>query len=179
VLLRSGRYKPAQVSGLATAALAFAVLTWSSFEGGGLAVIEPALIALGLGLGLVMPNMTIAVQNAVPPKDMGAATATLAFFRSLGGVIGVAGGGAIMAWQLRVGLAETHGMSDADAAALAQGGLQQLETLAPQAHAIAIDLYRHAIACAFGAGLCAVILALLAVLFLPELPLRRTRGGAG
>ena len=64
-------------------------------------VIEPPIFALGLGLGLVMPTMTIAVQNALPLAHRGVGTATLAFFRSLGGLIGVTGSGAILAYRVQ------------------------------------------------------------------------------
>lgn len=96
LLPRTGRYKPAQVAGLAGAVAAFAVLAWAVASARGFAVLEPAIFCLGLGLGLVMPNMTIAVQNALPLRHLGVGTATLAFFRSLGGLVGVAGGGAIL-----------------------------------------------------------------------------------
>ncbi|HEY2256644.1 MAG TPA: MFS transporter [Variovorax sp.] len=96
VLLRRGRYKPAQVGGLGLATCAFAVLTWSIATAQGLWPIELAIFCIGLGLGLVMPNMTIAVQNRLPAQRRGVGTATLAFARSLGGLIGVTGSGAIV-----------------------------------------------------------------------------------
>lgn len=96
LLPRTGRYKPTQIAGLSVAVVAFAVLAWGIATSRGFAVLEPAIFTLGLGLGLVMPNMTIAVQNALPARHLGVGTATLAFFRSLGGLVGVAGGGAIL-----------------------------------------------------------------------------------
>lgn len=169
VLLRSGRYKPAQTGGLALATLAFAWLSWAAATAQGIPVIEPALIAIGIGLGLVMPNMTIAVQNAVPREDLGAATATLAFCRSLGGAVGVAAAGAVLAGQLRIA---------AGVEGLAQAGLQQLATLPPEAHAAAVELYRHAIATTFLAGTGVIAAAFVAILFLPELPLRASHAPA-
>jgi EmrB/QacA subfamily drug resistance transporter len=103
LLPRTGRYKPTQVVGLSVAALAFAVLAWAVASSRGFLVLEPTMLALGLGLGLVMPNMTIAVQNALPLRHLGVGTATLAFFRSLGGLVGVAGGGAILNNLLHAG----------------------------------------------------------------------------
>jgi hypothetical protein len=164
VFLRSGRYKPAQIGGLSLAVAAFAVLAWGAATAQAFMVIEPAIVALGLGLGLVMPNMTIAVQNALPAAHRGVGTATLAFFRSLGGVIGVAGSGAILAQRL-------HAAAAADPASLANAGAQAIAALPPAAQTAAIAVYRDAIAITFTAGVCIVAAALVALLFLPELPL--------
>ncbi len=49
-----------------------------------------ALVTLGCGLGLVMPNLTVAIQNAVDLAHLGVATSVSAFIRSLGGALGVA-----------------------------------------------------------------------------------------
>jgi EmrB/QacA subfamily drug resistance transporter len=100
VLSKSGRYKPAQILGLALATLSFGTLAWGIAHQAGYAVLEPAIFVLGAGLGLVMPNMTMAVQNALPAVRRGVGTAMLGFFRSLGGLIGVTGSGAILAQQL-------------------------------------------------------------------------------
>lgn len=100
-----------------------------------------------------MPNMTIAVQNALPLSRRGVGTAMLAFFRSLGGLLGVTASGAILAHQL-------HGQGSA--AMLAPGALA-----APPM----VELYRHAIASVFGAGAVLLLFGLIALLFLPELPL--------
>ena len=153
VLSRSGKYKMVQVAGLAVAVLAFAVLAWAMETAKGYWVIEPAIFFLGMGLGLVMPNMTIAVQNALPLSRRGVGTAMLAFFRSLGGLLGVTASGAILAHQL-------HGQGSA--AMLAPGAL----AAPPMA-----ELYRHAIASVFGAGAVLLLFGLIALLFLPELPL--------
>lgn len=167
VLLRAGRYKPAQVSGLTLATIAFAVLTWCAATSQGLGTIEPAILSLGLGLGLVMPNMTIAVQNALAPVHRGVGTATLTFFRSLGGLIGVAGSGAVLAWQLR----RQNGGALPHMTMLAEGGVPD-GALTHHVQAATVALYRHAIASTFTAGTCVVALALLVILLLPEIPLR-------
>ncbi|NTG85022.1 MFS transporter [Agrobacterium rhizogenes] len=173
LLQRSGRYKPAQLFGLGLATTAFAVLTWAAAESLGFAVIEPSIFALGLGLGLVMPTMTIAVQNALPLAHRGVGTATLAFFRSLGGLIGVTGSGAILAYRVQQATGATGSL---DMSSLTESGLKQLATASPEAHAAAIALYRHAIAMTFATGTVIVALALIALLFLPELPLRADHG---
>ncbi|MDQ0467304.1 MDR family MFS transporter [Labrys wisconsinensis] len=172
VLLRSGRYKPAQLVGLAVAVTAFATLAWGVADAWGLTAIEPAMLLLGLGLGLVMPNMTIAVQNALPTAHRGVGTAALAFFRSLGGLVGVAGAGAILAWRLRAASLGVEGMP-------AEGGMPHLTALAPETHAALVELYRHAIATTFAVGTGVAALGLVALLFLPELPLRAHHEAAG
>jgi MFS family permease len=57
---------------------------------------EALAFALGIGLGPLFPTATIAVQNAVDPRDLGIATATLAFLRTFGGAIGVTLLGAVV-----------------------------------------------------------------------------------
>ena len=48
------------------------------------------MAVLGVGLGLVMQVLTIIVQNAVEPRDLGVATSSAQFFRSMGASLGVA-----------------------------------------------------------------------------------------
>lgn len=153
VLSRSGKYKMVQVAGLAVALLAFAVLAWAMATSRGYWIIEPAIFLLGTGLGLVMPNMTIAVQNALPLARRGVGTAMLAFFRSLGGLLGVTASGAILAHQLH------------------QHGVEAVSALGAHAAAQTVEVYRHAIASVFGAGAVLLLVGLVFLLFLPELPL--------
>ena len=54
------------------------------------------IIITGFGLGVTMPVYTIAVQNAVPYRIMGVATSTSQFFRSIGGVLGLAIAGSVL-----------------------------------------------------------------------------------
>ncbi|MFB7722793.1 MDR family MFS transporter [Nocardia sp. NPDC056100] len=48
------------------------------------------MLITGLGLGNLMQPLTLAIQNALPPKDMGVSTAAATFFRQIGGTLGVA-----------------------------------------------------------------------------------------
>ena len=97
----------------------------------------------------------------------GVGTATLAFFRSLGGLIGVAGSGAILAWQIR-SLGDAHTPSTT---MLAESGAAPAAALSPQVQAAAVMVYRHAIASTFVVGTCIVACAFLVILLLPEIPL--------
>ena len=63
------------------------------------------MAVLGLGLGMVMQVLVLAVQNAVEPRDLGVATSSATFARSMGGSFGVAIFGAIFANRLQSHLA--------------------------------------------------------------------------
>src|SRR5262249_26072843 len=58
------------------------------------------MLLAGMGMGLVMVPLLIAVQNGVPKRDLGAATSATTFFRSIGGAVGVALMGAVMSYEL-------------------------------------------------------------------------------
>jgi EmrB/QacA subfamily drug resistance transporter len=169
---RTGRYKKLPVSGLAAASLAFFALGWSTMSGQGIAVIEPLMIVLGLGLGLVMPTMTVALQNAADARDMGVATGTSAFFRSLGAVIGVALAGGVLSMQLKALLAASPLAGQLDPETLLNSGVQQVALMPAALAASVIGFYRTAIGTTFLIGGAITVLAFLLVLFLPELPLR-------
>ena len=161
----TGHYKLLVTAGLLTAAVSFATLAWSAWTGGGATMGEIILIALGLGIGVSFPNLTTAIQNAVERADLGAATATSAFFRSLGGAVGVAMSGAILTARLQ---------------ALMPGGIGNagLGGHMPAAdHAVVVFAYRHALATTFLAGGLVAAIACLIVALSPERPLGTTRLG--
>jgi EmrB/QacA subfamily drug resistance transporter len=160
---RTGRYKVLPVLGLLVATLSYGTLAWGAGYGIGLPPIEAVLVVMGLGIGLVMPNLTTAIQNAVPRRDLGAATASAAFFRSLGSALGAALSGAVLAAHL-------HGLTG-DTRHLASGVLQIAE-LPTEQRAIVLDAYRSGLSSAFTAGAVIAGLGFLTVLFLPERPLR-------
>src|SRR3954470_15136948 len=84
----SGRYKLVAVAGLAVLAAGLA-LVWRMDEAtGGAEVARNAAVA-GVGLGLAMQVLIVAVQNTVPLATMGSATALVHFSRSIGGTLGV------------------------------------------------------------------------------------------
>ena len=65
-----------------------------------LSVLGVVMAVLGLGLGATMQNLVLAVQNNTAQADMGAASSLVAFFRSLGGSIGVSALGAVLSHQV-------------------------------------------------------------------------------
>jgi MFS family permease len=88
-------YRRLPVAGLIVASLAVLALALRP-AGLPLSLLEVLLAAIGLGVGTVLPVTTVAIQNAVELHQLGTATASMNFFRSLGGAILVAGFGAIL-----------------------------------------------------------------------------------
>ncbi|ACU38691.1 MDR family MFS transporter [Actinosynnema mirum] len=96
LVTRTGKLKPYLVAGSLSLTAGFAVLGFLDRETP-LVVLSVAMALVGAGVGMTMQNFVLVVQNAVPLKDIGAASSTVSFFRSLGGTIGVAVLGAVLA----------------------------------------------------------------------------------
>ncbi|MBB5111188.1 MDR family MFS transporter [Micromonospora echinospora] len=101
---RIGRYKWFPVAGAAVLVvgmllfqqLQVATTLWAAFG---------YMVVIGVGLGLCMQSLILAVQNAVSVRDLGAGTSSATFFRSLGGSFGVAILGAVLSSRLTTELA--------------------------------------------------------------------------
>jgi len=65
-----------------------------------LAIVGTFMAVLGLGLGATMQNTVLAVQNSVAAADLGSGSSVVAFFRSMGGSIGVSALGAALSHQV-------------------------------------------------------------------------------
>jgi EmrB/QacA subfamily drug resistance transporter len=105
IVQRTGRYKWTISGGMAVIVLSLWWLTTLTPETT-LWMVRLRMVALGLGLGGALPMLNLAMQNAVPREDMGAATASRQFFQQIGQVIGSAAFGAILAASLTVALTD-------------------------------------------------------------------------
>jgi EmrB/QacA subfamily drug resistance transporter len=162
LVVATGRYKVLPVIGLAVASVAFLALAWTATADVDRPPIEAALVVLGAALGLIMPNLTVAIQNAVERMYLGIATSSASFFRSLGGAVGVAAAGAIVSANL-ADLSASLGV--------AQQSIQDIAGLPPAGHAAFIAAYRHAMGVTFLAATGVTALAFIIVIMLPEHPL--------
>jgi EmrB/QacA subfamily drug resistance transporter len=107
VIARLGRYKLVNLLGLAVVALAVYL-----FSRIGITIaraeVTRNMVILGTGMGLTLPVLTLAVQNAVPYRMLGIATSSIQFIRQVGAVMGVALLGsrlnAVFAQQLAQGM---------------------------------------------------------------------------
>jgi EmrB/QacA subfamily drug resistance transporter len=166
LVARTGRYKIFPLIGLAVASGGFAALGWFAADARNVLAIGVCLAVVGAALGLVMPNLTIAIQNAVPRKDIGAASGAAVFFRLLGSAIGVALSGLIVAVQLPA--------ADLLGAAHSVGGIALVSAGAPlQSYSPAmIEAFRQAVAITFSFGSAVAATAFFVSLFTPEQRLR-------
>ncbi|MBQ1072658.1 MFS transporter [Micromonospora sp. C31] len=102
---RIGRYKWFPVAGAAVLVVGMLLFTrlevdtslWLAFG---------YMVVIGVGLGLCMQSLILAVQNSVSMRDLGAGTSSATFFRSLGGSFGVAILGAVLSSRLTSELAD-------------------------------------------------------------------------
>ncbi|GGK76902.1 MFS transporter [Mangrovihabitans endophyticus] len=96
LITRTGHIKPFIVGGSIVLVAGFAVLGTIDHETP-LWFVGTGMFGVGVGVGMTMQNLVLAVQNTVALRDIGAASSSVAFFRSLGGTIGVSVLGAVLA----------------------------------------------------------------------------------
>ncbi|SEI79468.1 drug resistance transporter, EmrB/QacA subfamily [Arthrobacter sp. yr096] len=128
----------------------------------------------GLGLGMLMQNLVLAVQNTVQAKDIGTASASVAFFRSVGGAIGVSVLGAIMSNHVKDLAVEGMAAAGIPVQGGASGASMDLADMPAPIADIMRAAYGDATAQIFLISAIISVVALLAVLFIKERPLRRT-----
>ncbi|GAA4586327.1 MFS transporter [Planotetraspora phitsanulokensis] len=129
------------------------------------------MVAIGMGVGLTMQNLVLAVQNQVRQQDLGAASSVVAFFRTLGGAIGVSALGAVLGHRitdyLDEGLAKLGVHSE-----LSDGSVPRLSALPEPIRAVVQSAYGHGVGDVFLYAAPSALLALVAILFIKEIPLR-------
>ncbi|MFC8968247.1 MFS transporter [Streptomyces sp. NPDC057094] len=132
---------------------------------------------LGLGIGMMMQNLVLSTQNQVAPSDLGSASSTVTFFRSLGGAIGVSALGAVMATRITDYVKD--GLTDLGPkyASLGSGSdssstIPDMDKLPAPLRTVMESAYGHGIADVFLIAAGMALVAFLIVLFIKEVPLR-------
>ncbi|WP_262286049.1 MDR family MFS transporter [Micromonospora sp. MA102] len=127
LITSSGKIKPYIVAGSIILVVGFALLGTIDHETS-LVLVGAAMFIVGVGVGMTMQNLVLAVQNTVALKDIGAASSSVAFFRSLGGTIGVSVLGAVLARQVTDRI--THDLAAAGIPTTGGGGSSTLNLAA-------------------------------------------------
>ncbi|CAN5399069.1 N/A [soil metagenome] len=172
LISKFGRYRIFPIFGTATLILSFWLFSHIAVDTSRV-WLGVWMVLLGLGVGTVMPVLTLAVQNSVDRKQLGTATSSVVFFRSIGSSLGAAVFGTILANRLTHHITQTipgsHGVQIADGLRTNVAGLAQLP---PQvAHTVLVAFSRsfHDV---FLFGIPFAAAALVAALYLKESPLR-------
>src|SRR4051794_7521406 len=132
------------------------------------------MLVIGVGIGTVMPVLVLVAQNSAAPRDIGAATSTATFFRSIGGSVGVAVFGAIFAARLSteiVRLVPTGSLHNFNSHALL-GSPSAIKTLPAAIHDPLLHAFANSLHTVFLWGTFLAGLAFLLTLALKEVPLR-------
>jgi EmrB/QacA subfamily drug resistance transporter len=165
LMTKFGRYRPIQLVGTAVVPLtlvAIAELDPSQVFATGL-----VMALAGLGVGIQFPTSLVAVQNAVPQSSIGIVTAATAFFRSLGGAIGIAVLSTVLFATLETSSLGSHlAGGDMVHALLAASGASS--DSAASMHRLA----EHAFTRIFLVGACVAVVSFLLTLRLPDVTLR-------
>jgi EmrB/QacA subfamily drug resistance transporter len=177
VISRIGRYKMFPIAGTAVLVVGMFLL---SRLGVGTApwLASVYMVVVGVGIGLVMQVLVLVVQNDVRPAEIGVATSTATFFRSVGGSFGVAIFGTIFATRLADQLSQ---LPHAVTARLGSGvhiNPEQAKHLAPAVHADFLQAFAHSLHGVFLYGMAIAAIPFFLSWLLKEVPLRTTVGPA-
>ncbi len=172
-----GRYKPMMIFGAVAMLVGILLMTQLGPDTTVTGVAWRVFI-LGVGLGPSQGLFAMAVQNAVPMNRLGVATSSSQFFRQIGSTVGVAVFGAVMTHALAAEGARSGGKAgpitldqlQAIALAQTQHGLGSAHVTVDPALKAA---FSAAIVDLFWVGGAIGVVGLIAILMIPELPLRR------
>ncbi|MFJ2742287.1 MDR family MFS transporter [Streptomyces sp. NPDC087440] len=176
IISKTGKWKAYLVAGavIMTAGLGLLATIDADTHFGLLSVY---MAVLGIGVGMLMQNLVLAAQNDVPATELGAATSVLSFFRSMGGTIGTSALGAVLASRVATEMA--NGMKAAGMPVPAggdSGSVPDMAKLPAPLRDIVENAYGLATADLFLLAAPFAALALVAVVFIKEKPLKTTSG---
>jgi predicted MFS family arabinose efflux permease len=174
LITRFGRYKIFPVVGTAITAVGLFLLSRMAPDTSTVTA-SLSMFVLGVGLGLVMQVLVIAVQNAVGHRDLGVATSSATYFRQLGASFGVAVFGAILTHQLTSNLTRYFG-SDVPAGLATSASPATVAQLPPAEHAAFVHAYAASLDTVFLVAVPVAVVAFALTWLLPEVPLRTTAG---
>lgn len=174
VITRTGRWKAWLIAGgvLVTAGLGLLGTIRYDTEYWRVGVF---MALLGLGVGMMMQNLVLATQNQVDPRDLGAASSVVNFFRSLGGAMGVSALGAVLSHRITHYAEEGLTELGVQGSSSGHGEIPDLDKLPAPVRTVMESAYGHGVADVFLYAAPVAFLALLFALFIKEVPLK-TKG---
>ncbi|MCW2521990.1 MAG: drug resistance transporter, EmrB/QacA subfamily [Frankiales bacterium] len=178
LITHTGRYRLFPVVGMALVTAGMSLMATLSEDTSALAAALFQFV-LGFGLGLVMQVLVLAVQSSVPVGDLGAATSSASFFRSIGGSVGVSVFATLFNAALTRHLSQLLPASTTATGATADsfhGSPSKLAALPPEVHSAYVHAFVLSLQSAFHVAIVFAAAGFVISLALPELPLRSTSG---
>ena len=170
---RLGRYKVFPIAGTATLVVGMYLLSLLRV-GTAPWLASVYMLVVGVGIGLVMQVLVLVVQNDARPEEIGVATSTATFFRSVGGSFGVAIFGTIFASRLAGRLSQLPHSVTARLGSGVHLNPAQARHLPPAIHADFLQAFAHALHGVFLFGMALAVVPFLLSWLLKEVPLRTT-----
>lgn len=177
IVTRTGRYKKIMLVGAATLTVGLGLMGTIHYDTS-FVLVGLYMVVLGVGIGLLMQNLVLATQNTLDVREVGSGTATVAFFRTLGGAVGVSALGAVLGSRVTALLTEGLTRIGIDVSALGggTGAIPDVSALPGPVRTVVESAYGDAIAELFLVAVPVALVALVAVALLREVPLG-TRSG--
>ncbi len=174
LIARYGTWKPYLVAGGTLMTVGLLLLSRLDHQTT-LVTAGSSMAVLGIGLGMVNQNLVLAVQNSAAQRDMGAASSLAAFFRTMGGSIGVSALGAVLGHRVSVSVAT--GLSRIGVQPDAGSGgssIPDLSALPAPVREIVVTAYGDAVGHIFLLAVPFCLAALACIVAIRETPLRTT-----
>ncbi|AXI80356.1 MDR family MFS transporter [Peterkaempfera bronchialis] len=170
LITATGRWKRYLLIGGALLTVGFALMGTVRADTS-LVLLGVYMFLVGTGVGMTMQNLVLAVQNTVPMHELGAASSVVAFFRTMGGAIGVSALGAVLGAHVK-----TYTADGLTALGVTTGGgsgsLPDVHTLPAPIARVVESAYGHASGDIFLIAAPIALLSLVAMAFIKEVPLR-------
>lgn len=176
IITRTGRYKRFMVAGATLLTVGLALMGTIHYDTS-FWLVSLYMVVLGTGVGMLMQNLVLAVQNTLHVSEVGSGTATVAFFRTLGGAIGVSVLGAILSARSTDLIVSGLTKLGIDPSAMGgDGTLPDVTTLPEPVRLVVEQAFGDSIAHLFLVATPVAVVSLIAVLFLKEVPLGSRSG---
>jgi EmrB/QacA subfamily drug resistance transporter len=178
IISRTGKWKSYMVVGSILLIVGLALMGTIGYDTN-FVVLSIYMFVLGSGVGMVMQNLVLIVQNVVSPSEMGAASASVTFFRSLGGTAGVSVLGSVLGTQVANHIADkSHELAEAITKlgpagatigkALQSGTIPNVSSLPESVRVIVESSYGQSVAFVFLVAVPLAVITLIAVCLLPN-----------
>lgn len=176
IISRTGKYKKFMIAGAVLLTTGTGLMGTIHFDTS-FTLVSLYLVIIGAGVGMLMQNLVLAVQNTLDVREVGSGTSTVAFFRTLGGALGVSALGVVLSHRVTDLMAKGLVAIGIDPTAMgSDGAIPDLSTLPENIRMVVEQAFGNGVADLFLVATPVALISLIAVLFLKEVPLGNRSG---